>query len=148
MAYAGGARSRPKPADATDCFRGATLWTLPSTTIGAYALLHSPGMVIGRVDPRPAPRLRRRTAFLDRVLQQLSELRCVPVTVTLHRVLHGHFDELLFTICGYCDRAFALRRHFPAIEISSCHDCLLWVLAAGNLARLAVARSLLRIPLQ
>ena len=70
-------------------------------------------------------RLRTRAALLDRLLQHLSEFRCVPMTVNLHRVLHRHFDELLFTVGGYRDRAFALGRYFPAIDIFPGHDCLL-----------------------
>ena len=69
--------------------------------------------------------LRRRTALLDRLLQHLPELRCVLMAMNLHRMLHGNFDEFLFTVGGYCDRAFALRRHFPAIDIFPGHDFLL-----------------------
>jgi hypothetical protein len=74
------------------------------------------------IEPR---RLRRRIAFLDRLLQHLSELRCVLMTVNLHRVLHGHFEEFLLTVRGYCDCTLALRRHFPAIDIFPTHGCLL-----------------------
>jgi len=59
--------------------------------------------------------------LLDRLLQHLPELRCVLMAVSFHNMPHGNFDELLFTVGGYCDRAFALRRHFPAIDIFPGH---------------------------
>ena len=52
----------------------------------------------------------------DRLFQHLAELRRVLVTVNLHRMLHGYFDEFLFAVGGYCNRAFAGRGYFPAIE--------------------------------
>jgi hypothetical protein len=47
-------------------------------------------------------------------------------------MLHGNFDEFLFIVSGYCDRAFALRRHFPAIDIFPGHGCLLWLREAQS----------------
>src|ERR1700685_1509726 len=66
-------------------------------------------------------RLRSRTALFDRLFQHLAELRRVLVTVYIHRVLHGYFEELFFAVGGYCDRAFALRGNFPAIDIFPGH---------------------------
>src|SRR5580658_1789221 len=62
-------------------------------------------------------RLRRHTALLDRPLQHLPELSCVLMAVNLHRMLYGHFDEFLFIVGGYCDRAFALRRYLSTVDI-------------------------------
>src|ERR1700683_618368 len=47
------------------------------------------------------------------------------MAVNFYRMLDGHFNEFLFTVGGYCDRAFALGRHFPAINIFSSHGYLL-----------------------
>jgi hypothetical protein len=47
------------------------------------------------------------------------------MAVNLNRVLHSNFDEFRFTIGGYRDGAFAVRRYFPAIDIFSGHGCLL-----------------------
>jgi hypothetical protein len=43
------------------------------------------------------------------------------MAVDFHRVLNGDFDKFLFTVGGYCDRTFAIRRHFPAIDKFSAH---------------------------
>jgi hypothetical protein len=66
-------------------------------------------------------RLRRHTALLDRPLQHLPELSCVLMAVNLHRMLYGHFDEFLFIVGGYCDRAFALRRYLSTVDIFPGH---------------------------
>src|ERR1700692_2794749 len=95
---------------------------------------HTPGS--GYSPNRTAIReLRRRTSLLDRLLQHLPELRCVLMAVNFRRMLHGNFDEFLFTVGGNRDSAFALRRHFPAIDIFPGRDCLLWLREAQNLAR-------------
>src|SRR5271154_4679667 len=70
-------------------------------------------------------RLRSRTALFDRLLQHLAELHRVLVTVNTHCMLHGYFDEFFFAVGGYCDRAFAFRGNFPAIDIFPGHRCLL-----------------------
>ena len=69
-----------------------------------------------------AKSLRRQLAILNYLFQQLAELGCVPMAVNRDRMLHGDFDEFTFTVCGYRDRAFAVRRHLPAIDIFPCHN--------------------------
>jgi hypothetical protein len=59
--------------------------------------------------------------LFDRLFQHLPELRSVSMTVNLHRMLYGNFEQFFFTVRGYCNRAFALRRHFSAINVFSGH---------------------------
>jgi hypothetical protein len=65
------------------------------------------------------------------------------MAVNLHRMLHGNFNEFLFSVGGYCDRAFALRRDFSAIDIFPAHGgCLLLLQdAQKNIACSAIAIS-------
>jgi len=69
----------------------------------------------------------------SQMLRHLLEIRCVLMAVNLYRMLHGNFDEL-FTIGGYRNRAFAVRRYLPAIYIFPGHGCcLVWLSRAPML---------------
>src|SRR3984885_15703614 len=66
----------------------------------------TPHRLISRCRAPLIPRLGTWTAFLDCLFQHLPEFRCVLMAMHLHRMLHGNFDQLLFTVGGYGDGAF------------------------------------------